>query len=72
MCYSRTETKEGNDCIIIRDAHISEIIGKPGGPYYVATVSTIYYGWMGTECSSESKIFTAKNCAEAYCDNFLD
>jgi len=74
MRYQRTETKPINDAVKILEAHIVPIYGEPGGTYFVVTLTTIYYGWMGREYESKSKVFSEDeyDAAEYYCDNFFE
>ena len=73
MSYSRTETHEGNDCLITKDAHVIPIYSSGSIVDYVATCSTIYTGWMGHSCdTAESKVFQDEDEAEKYCEEYFD
>ena len=75
MIYSRTETHEGNDCLITKDAHIVEVCDTNGGVIgYVATCSTIYRGWMGFDTRSQSFVYDNEHKQDAidWCESFFD
>ena len=72
MVYTRTETHEGNDCLITKDAHIVAVYDNSGMTVgFVATCSTIYRGWMGFDTRSQSFVFDNKEEAVAYCEEFF-
>lgn len=72
MVYSRTETHEGNDCLITKDAHIVAVYGDSGSCIgYVATCSTIYRGWMGQDSNSASKVFKSYTEAVDQCERYM-
>ena len=75
MVYSKTETHEGNDCLITKDAHIVVVYDNHGSCIgYVATCSTIYRGWMGFDTRSQSFVYDNNHLNEAiqWCDEFFD
>ena len=71
MNYTRTETHEGNECLITKDAHVVTVYREGSVVGYVATCSTIYYGWFGTDSSSQSCVFDDLDKAMDYCDKFF-
>ena len=74
MVYTRTETHEGNDCLITKDAHIVAVYGDSGSCIgYVATCSTIYRGWMGFDTRSQSFVYDTDHKQEAvdWCEEFF-
>ena len=74
MIYSRTETHEGNDCLITKDAHIVAVYNDSGSCIgYVATCSTIYRGWMGFDTRSQSFVYDTEHKQEAidWCEEFF-
>lgn len=73
MVYTRTETHEGNDCLITKDAHVVAVYYNRGSCIsYVATCSTIYQGWMGFDTRSQSFVYDNKEEAIAFCEGFFD
>lgn len=75
MVYTRTETHEGNDCLITKDAHIVAVYGDSGSCIgYVATCSTIYRGWMGFDTRSQSFVYDTDHKQDAvdWCEEFFD
>lgn len=75
MIYSRTETHEGNDCLITKDAHIVSIYDDSGKCIgYVATCSTIYRGYLGFDSNSQSFVYDDNHKQEAidWCDEFFE
>lgn len=74
MVYTRTITKEGNDCLIAKDAHIVAIYDENGRCIgYVATCSTIYRGCWGFDTMSQSFVYDVEHLdeAKAWCDGFI-
>lgn len=75
MIYSKTITKEGNDCLITKDAHIVEVYDMSNGGVagYVATRSTIYRGWMGFDTRSQSFVYDTDHKQDAidWCEEFF-
>ena len=72
LFFHKTIEREGNDCQIIKDAHVVEILsGEVVG--YVATCSTIYRGWMGFDTRSQSFVYDKDHLDEAiqFCEEFL-
>ncbi len=75
MIYSRTETHEGNDCLITKDAHIVAVHDDSGKRIgYVATCSTIRRGCWGFDSSSQSFVYDDEHELEAisWCNDFFD
>lgn len=72
MNYSRTETHEGNDCLITKNAHIVQVYRNGSTAGYVATRSTIYYGWFGLNSKSESCVFDGLAEAKEYCEEYFE
>ena len=73
MIYSRTEKHEGNDCLIIKDAHVVEVVDECGRTEgYVATCSTIYKGWMGFDTRSQSFVYDNEQEAIEFCEEFFE
>jgi len=74
LVYNKSETHEGNDCLITKDAHVVAVYNDSGSCIgYVATCSTIYRGWMGFDTRSQSFVYDAEHLDEAFdlCENFL-
>lgn len=79
MIYTRTETHQGSDCLITKDAHIvpifTTILGKDSkvGEVvgYVATCSTIYKGWMGFDTKCQSFVFNDEKLAKDFCEEYF-
>ena len=72
MSYSRTETHEGNDCLITKDAHVVPVYDSRGSIVgYVATCSTIYRGWMGFDTRCQSFVFDDEDKAKKYCEEYF-
>lgn len=71
MIYTRTETHQGSDGLITKDAHIVAISADGDIIGYVATCSTIYRGCWGFNGSSQSFVYDKKHLEEAkeWCDN---
>lgn len=75
MIYSRTETHEGSDCLITKDAHIVAVYNDSGSCIgYVATCSTIYRGCWGFDPGSQSFVYDTEHRQEAidWCNEFFD
>ena len=73
MIYSKTITKEGNDCLITKNAHIVPVYDNSGSAIgFVATRSTIYRGWMGFDTRSQSFVYNNKEEAIAFCEEYFE
>lgn len=72
MNYSRTETHEGNDCLITKNAHVVQVYRDGNTAGYVATCATICYGWFGTNTSSQSCVFDDLDKAKEYCEEHFN
>ena len=73
MEYSRTETHEGSECLITKDAHIVAVYDDSGSCIgHVATCTTIYKGYMGTDSNSHSFYFTNLEEAIKFCEEHFE
>ena len=66
LVINTTKTSEGNDCLITKNAHVLKVDG-----FYIATLTTIYKGWMGTDTKSSSFVFDNFADAVKACDEYL-
>lgn len=66
LIYNKTETHEGNDCLITKHAHAVAV-----DDLYIAVCSTIYRGWMGLDSDVISRCFTEKSDALTFCINHM-
>ena len=70
LIYNKTTTKEGNDCLITKNAHIVEVKDN-WSSIYIVTVSTLFEGWMGFDSRTESYVYSNESEAKAFCDGFM-
>lgn len=72
LIYSKTITKEGNECFITKNVHVVEVNDRYNNVYYLATCSTFYKGWFGTDFNSQSYVYDAEEEAITKCKEFLN
>jgi len=65
--YSETEQHEGNECLITKVSTIMEVDDS----YFIATCSTIYKGWFGVDCKTQSCVFTNYVESRDYCEKYF-